>query len=138
MVVVFLLLCCYTYASNCRWNVTTDGFWFDSNNWDRGIVPSQHSFAILPPQTVLLTAFVEFKVDITSLALSSNVELFFTDNSTLTVSDSLVMNGGSLSTDTSSPLSFSSVKSLIVDSVDPITFSSHKLIVCMIESFHCC
>ncbi|KAL0245316.1 hypothetical protein GEMRC1_009395 [Eukaryota sp. GEM-RC1] len=129
MIVVILILCCYAFASVYRWNATTDGFWTDGNNWETGIAPSKHSFAYFPPQTFPITVIVESKVLVSSLTLSSNVELLFTNNSTLTVSDSLVINGGSLSTNLSSPLLFSSVESLVVDAVDHVTLSSHKLIV---------
>ncbi|KAL0244169.1 hypothetical protein GEMRC1_008254 [Eukaryota sp. GEM-RC1] len=128
MIVVVLILCCYAFASVYRWNATTDGFWTDGNNWETGIAPSKHSFAYFPPQTSPLTVIVQSKVLVSSLTLSSNVELLFRGNSTLTVSDSLIINGGSLSTESSSRLSFTSVDFLIVDS-DHVSLFSHKLIV---------
>ncbi|KAL0229413.1 hypothetical protein GEMRC1_014030 [Eukaryota sp. GEM-RC1] len=86
------------------------------------------SFVILPPQAVSATVFVESDAVVSSLTLSPNVVLLLTNNSSLTVSDSLIINGGTLSSDNSSLLSFTSVDSLIVDT-DFATVLSHKLIV---------
>ncbi|KAL0244100.1 hypothetical protein GEMRC1_008188 [Eukaryota sp. GEM-RC1] len=106
------------------------GLWFDSDNWETATVPSSSSYVIIPPQTVSSRVVIASKVDITSLTISSNVVLLFTNNSTLTVSEQFsIINGCTLSSDHTSPLSFSSVKSLELDSVDLVTFSSHKLIV---------
>ncbi|KAL0245113.1 hypothetical protein GEMRC1_009193 [Eukaryota sp. GEM-RC1] len=126
---LFLVVCCVSFASVHQWNVTSDGLWSDTNNWDSPQIPSLSSSVILSSQTVAVTVTLDSDVTISSLTLSSNVELLFTDSSTLTVSDSLIIKGGNLSSDHASPLSYSSVKALLVDASNPITFSSHKLIV---------
>ncbi|KAL0244094.1 hypothetical protein GEMRC1_008182 [Eukaryota sp. GEM-RC1] len=129
MIAIILILCCCAFASVHHWNATTDGFWSDTSNWDTADIPSQYSSVILSPQTFPITVIVESEVLVSSLTLSSNVELLFTHNSNLTVSDSLTINGGSLSTHLSSSLSFSSVESLVMASSELVTLSYHKLIV---------
>ncbi|KAL0243226.1 hypothetical protein GEMRC1_005787 [Eukaryota sp. GEM-RC1] len=65
---------------------------------------------------------------ISSLTISSNIVLFFQCNASLTVSDILVINGGSLRTDPSYPISYTSVDSLLLDA-DHASLFSHKLVV---------
>ncbi|KAL0233253.1 hypothetical protein GEMRC1_011998 [Eukaryota sp. GEM-RC1] len=128
MTVVVLLLCCFALGSLHQWTATGDGVWSDKNNWEPGLVSNGSSFVVLPPQMTSITVTVDSSFSISSLKISSNVVLLFQNNSTLTVSDSFVINGGTLNTDISSPLSFTSTDSLIVDA-DIITLVSHKLII---------
>ncbi|KAL0243138.1 hypothetical protein GEMRC1_005699 [Eukaryota sp. GEM-RC1] len=64
----------------------------------------------LPPSTITVT--IDDHVSISSLNLSTNVVLFFKDHSTLTVTDTLLLNGGKLRSYLSSS---SSSTSLVVD-----------------------
>ncbi|KAL0245319.1 hypothetical protein GEMRC1_009398 [Eukaryota sp. GEM-RC1] len=111
-----------------RWNSTSDGYWLDSNNWDTAQIPSPYSSVILPPQTIAVTVILDADVNISSLTLSSNVELLFTHNSTLTISGELVVNGGSFLSNLSSHNSFTSVRTFTMDS-DYLTIYSLTLIV---------
>ncbi|KAL0244791.1 hypothetical protein GEMRC1_008873 [Eukaryota sp. GEM-RC1] len=77
---------------------------------------------------LLLLFFPDSTVTITSLSLSSSVVLFFQNNSTLTISDVLLLKGGTLRSDLSSSSSFTSVDSLVLEG-DHVVLHSHKLIV---------
>ncbi|KAL0242760.1 hypothetical protein GEMRC1_005323 [Eukaryota sp. GEM-RC1] len=64
----------------------------------------------LPPSTITVT--IDDHVTTSSLTLSTNVVLLFKDHSTLTITDTLLLNGGTLRSDLSSSSSFTS---LVVD-----------------------
>ncbi|KAL0242836.1 hypothetical protein GEMRC1_005399 [Eukaryota sp. GEM-RC1] len=77
----------------------------------------------LPPSTITVT--IDDHVTISSLNLFTNVVLLFKDHSTLTKTDTLLLNGGTLRSDLSSS---SSSTSLVVDadSIFPQThFDDH-------------
>ncbi|KAL0244936.1 hypothetical protein GEMRC1_009016 [Eukaryota sp. GEM-RC1] len=127
MVIGILLLCC-VLGSIHQWIASTDGLWFDDNNWDPYGAPSTHSSVLISPQSFPLTVTIRSNVVISSFTLSPNVIILFEYNSTLTISDSLILHGGTLSTHSSSPSSSTSVHSLILDT-SQATLLSHKLIV---------
>ncbi|KAL0244626.1 hypothetical protein GEMRC1_008708 [Eukaryota sp. GEM-RC1] len=125
-----LLLCCTVLGVVHQWSSTTDGLWSDSNNWDPKLIPSTSSSVVLPPQYTSITVTIGSNVAVSSLSLSSNVVLLFQNNSTLTISDALVLIGGTLRTDPSSSSSSTSVDTLVLaGDFDHTILNSHKLIV---------
>ncbi|KAL0228990.1 hypothetical protein GEMRC1_013610 [Eukaryota sp. GEM-RC1] len=128
MIFTLFLLCSSVLASLHQWSATTDGLWSEKNNWDLGYPPLPSSSVVLPPETSSVTVTIDSNVTVVSLTISSSFVLLFQNNSTLTVSDKLVIHGGMFITDIASSLSFTSVDTLVVDT-DLVTFSSHKLIV---------
>ncbi|KAL0244262.1 hypothetical protein GEMRC1_008347 [Eukaryota sp. GEM-RC1] len=127
---MFLLVsvfCCCVLGSIHQWGSITGGLWSDSSNWDPNHVPSIASSVLLPTQATLITITIASNVSISSLSLSSNVVLLFQNNSTLTISDVLLLKGGTLRTDLTSSSSFTSVDFLVLEGVNGL--SSHKLIV---------
>ncbi|KAL0233109.1 hypothetical protein GEMRC1_011854 [Eukaryota sp. GEM-RC1] len=128
MIVEVLLLCCFALGSLHQWIATVDGLWSDKNSWEPGHTPNASSSVVLPPQMTSITVTVNSSFSISSLTISSNVVLFYQNNSTLTVSDSFVINGGTLNTDISSHLSFTSADSLVMNAAI-VTLVSHKLII---------
>ncbi|KAL0251027.1 hypothetical protein GEMRC1_000241 [Eukaryota sp. GEM-RC1] len=94
--------------------------------WKPAYLPFPSFPVVLPAQSFSITVIISTDVILTSLTISSNVVLLFQNNSTLTVTDSFVMNGGTLITEISSHLSFTSTDSLVVDA-DVVTLKTHKL-----------
>ncbi|KAL0228757.1 hypothetical protein GEMRC1_013377 [Eukaryota sp. GEM-RC1] len=123
----FLFFCCSVLATLHQWTATTDGVWSDSTNWLPSS-PTPSSSVVLPVQSTSLTVVLDSNITVYSLTVSSHVVLLFQNNSTLTVTDVCVINGGKLSSDVSSPLSLTYVDSLVIDT-DLVTLVSHKLSV---------
>ncbi|KAL0244790.1 hypothetical protein GEMRC1_008872 [Eukaryota sp. GEM-RC1] len=128
MILIILLLCFSVSGSVHHWNSATDGLWSVSSNWDSDHVPSPSSSVVLTPQSLPITITVSSNVVISSLTLASNFALLFESDSTLTISDALVLTGGTLHTAPSSTSSFTTVDSLVLQ-VGHTVLIAHKLIV---------
>ncbi|KAL0244120.1 hypothetical protein GEMRC1_008205 [Eukaryota sp. GEM-RC1] len=128
MIIGLLLLCGCVLGSVFKWDVPNSGLWSEGSNWDQGDTPSISSSVVIPPFSTTITLTVDVCVTVYSLNLSANAVLFFKDNSTLTITDTLLLNGGTFHTDLSSSTSFTSVNSLVLDA-DLVSLFSHKLIV---------
>ncbi|KAL0244863.1 hypothetical protein GEMRC1_008945 [Eukaryota sp. GEM-RC1] len=108
---VFLLSCC-VLGSDYHWSSNTDGHWCDHTNWEPPTVPSRHSSVVIPPHYTPVTVRIESNTTISSLTISSNITVVFHNNSILTISDSVFVNGGTFALGPSSPLSYTCVESL--------------------------
>ncbi|KAL0244560.1 hypothetical protein GEMRC1_008642 [Eukaryota sp. GEM-RC1] len=128
MIIGLLLLCCCVLGAVFKWDAASSGLWSEGNNWNPALTPSISSSVVLPARSTTLTVTVDVHITISSLTLSSNVVILFIDHSTLTITDTLLLNGGTLRSDISSSSSFTSVNSLVLDA-DLVSLFSHKLIV---------
>ncbi|KAL0245139.1 hypothetical protein GEMRC1_009219 [Eukaryota sp. GEM-RC1] len=128
MFAVLLLFFGHAICTVFRWISQEDGLWTNINNWDPIDIPSQSSYVVLPPQTALVTITVTTDIVLSSLTISTNISLLFTYNSTLNISDNLIIHGGCLHSDSSFSTSFTSTTSLTVDAL-LFKLLNHLLIV---------
>ncbi|KAL0245102.1 hypothetical protein GEMRC1_009182 [Eukaryota sp. GEM-RC1] len=127
MIIGLLLLSCCVLGSIFKWDATSSGLWSEGSNWDQTGSPSISSSVVISTQSTTITVTIDDHVIISSLTLSSSVVLFFKAHSTLTISGTLLLNGGTLHTNAISSSS-TSVHSLVLDA-DLVSFLSHKLVV---------
>ncbi|KAL0244967.1 hypothetical protein GEMRC1_009047 [Eukaryota sp. GEM-RC1] len=128
MLIELLLLSCCVLGSIFKWDADSSGLWSEGSNWDQGDTPSISSSVVLPARSDVLTVIVDDHVTVASLKLSAKVLLLFKDDSTLTITDTLLLNGGTFHTDPSSTSSSTSVNTLVLKSGYTL-LTSHKLIV---------
>ncbi|KAL0244243.1 hypothetical protein GEMRC1_008328 [Eukaryota sp. GEM-RC1] len=128
MIIGLLLLSCCVLGSVFKWDTSSSGLWSEGSNWDHADSPSMSSSVVLCAQSSAITITIDDSVTISSLTLSANVVLLFRNHSTLTISDTLILTGGTFRSDPSSLNSFTSVNSLVLES-DCTFLISHKLFV---------